>query len=244
MKCYFFGMNRVLKTSLVASIGLCFAAPAAMADAAAERVLEKARIASTVQMQDLDGYINKNGKKTPLKLYLRRENIQFQFWTGKEWSKFHMELKDGGGRLFELRGGKTFKFDKKKLTESIMDTDLTYEDLAMTFLYWKNAKIERQELVKTSKCDVLRLERANGAGAYDIVYAWVNQKFGALMKVVGYDSQGRRLKEFGVEKLMKVKNGWTLKRMKVSRYDPNTKKLLGKTYLDFKEPKKVNQPLQ
>ena len=42
-------------------------------------------------------------------------------------------------KLFEIKDGKTLKFDKKKLTQSIMETDLTYEDLAMTFLYWKNA---------------------------------------------------------------------------------------------------------
>ena len=229
---------------VAAMAAMAISTPPLLADADAEKVLKKARIATTIQMQDLEGYIRKNGKKYPLRLYMRKENIQFQYYTGKNWSKFHMRLNDGGGQLFELRDGKTLKFDQKKLTQAIMGTDLTYEDLAMTFLYWKDSKVVRQELVKTSKCDVLRLINPGGSGAYGIVYSWVNQKYGALMKVVGYTSQGKRMKEFGIEKLMKVKSGWTLKQMKVSKFDPNTKKLLGTTYLDFKEPQKVTQPLR
>ena len=78
MKCYFCSMNNIVKASLTALI-LATSTTAVWADAAAEKVLGKARLAATVQMQDLEGYIRKEGKKYPLRLYMRKENIQFQY---------------------------------------------------------------------------------------------------------------------------------------------------------------------
>ncbi len=213
------------------------------ADEKAEQILEKARFASTLQVQDLSGHLRKDGKKTPIQLFLRNEDIQFQFFNGKEWEKFHMRLKQGGGKLYEIKNGKTMDFDKKKLSQSIMETDLTYQDLAMNFLYWKKANVEKKDKVKLQQCDVLRLQNPGDEGDYSLVYAWVHEKYGALMKVIGYNNQGKRIKEFAVDKLMKVNKEYTLRTMKVNTYDPSTRKLTGSTYLEFEKPKAVNEAL-
>lgn len=215
----------------------------ALADAKAEAILEKARYATTLQQQDLAGHLRKDGKKIPIRLYLRKENIQFQFYDGKVWQKFHMRLKEGGGELFEINNGKTTKFSSTRLSKPVMGTDLTYQDLAMSFLYWKNSEVVGTEKIKYQVCDQLRLINPGGQGNYTIVYASIHQKYGALMRVIGTNANNQVMKEFAIDKLMTVGKNKTLKTMKVQSFDPKTKKMTGATYLEFEKPAKDTTPL-
>ncbi len=67
-------------------------APIACAEVSAEKLLEGVRLSTTLQHGKLDGYIRKDGKRTPLSLHLRGEDITFQFHTDNTWSGFHMQL--------------------------------------------------------------------------------------------------------------------------------------------------------
>ena len=238
MKCYFPSMKNVIKKFSLVALGLGLSAGSVMADAAAEKVLKKARIAATLGNQELNGHLRKDGKKYPIALFLKGKDIQFAYQKKSKWVKFHMRFKDGGAQLFELKNGKTRYFNKKKLGESLLNTDLSYEDMSMTFLYWKNAKVVRQETLKTQKCDVVRLENPGGSGRYDIVYAWIHKKYGSLMQVKGYNKEGRMMKKFAVDKLMKVKGEYTLQRMRVDSFDPKSRKNTGTTYLEFVKPRR------
>jgi hypothetical protein len=209
----------------------------------AKAILERARLASTLQTQDLKGHIRKSGVETPIQLFLRNEDIQLQYYDGKEWQKFHMRLKQGGGELFEFRENKNVKLNDEKLSKPIMNSDLTYEDLAMSFLYWDNVKILRQEKIGSFPCDLLQLVNPKGSGDYAIVYAWIHQEYGSLMKVMGADANNKPKKIFEVTDLMKVGEEYTLETMRVESYDQKSSKLTGTTYLEFEKPKANNKPL-
>ena len=225
--------------AIIAVVNL-FSTSTARADAKdqlkAERIVNGVRLASTLQQNDLNGSLRKNGKRTPIGLFLRGENIQFQYYEKKKWSVFHMRLKQNNFDLFEMIKGKNVKFPSKKLGQPIMGTDLTYEDLAFRFLYWPNPKIVGEETIKLQKCHKIRLVNPGKGGRYAIVYIWVHQKFNALMQVAGYNKQGQILKRFHVTELMKVAKGQTLKKMNVETYNPANGKVTGITYLEFKKP--------
>lgn len=204
------------------------------ADEAAERVLHGARYAATLQNQDLHGSMRKDGKKTPVSLFLRGENIQFQYKMGEVDKRFHMRLLKDAFDLLELVDGKTQKFDNKKLAEKINGTDLSYEDLSMRFLYWENSSIEGEEKISGEMCHMVRLINPDKSGDYHIVYVWVHKKYGSLMRVVGYDPKGNPLKQFQVTDVMKVGKEYTLKRMRVDSLQNN--KVSGTTYLEFDKP--------
>ena len=216
--------------------------PFAHADEAAEQILANTRYAVTLQtQQDLHGHMSKNGKKTPLSLFLRQEDIQFFYKIGNEEKRFHMRLQKDHYDLFEIVGAKTVKFKDSKLAESINGTDVTYEDISMRFLYWKNAKVEGEGKVNGQLCDIIRLENPSKTqGKYRIVYVWVHKKYGALMKMVGYNSQGKPLKQFLVTDLMRLGKEYTLRTMRVSSVDPDSNKQTGITYLEFKKAKKAD----
>lgn len=216
----------------------------AKADAQAEKILEGVRLSATLQQNNLTGYLRKKGSRIPIGLFLRGENIQFQFYKKKTWQKFHMRLKKNDFDLFEIVNGKTLKFPDAKLGEPIMKTDLTYEDLAFRFLYWPNAKIEGTETIKTQKCHKIRLTNPGKGGSYDIVYIWVHQKFGALMQVSGYNGKGQLMKRFHVTNTMKVGDVQTLEKMNVETYKIGTQKVTGITYMEFDKPKEVKKGLR
>lgn len=226
-------------TKLLAVLSLIALSPIASADQAAEKILSRARFNATLQSHDLHGQMKKNGAKTPVSLFLRGKNIQFLHKEKGKDKRFHMRLSDDKFDLFDIVGGKTTRFNDKKLNQRINNTDMSFEDLSMRFLYWKNSKVVGKEKVNGQKCDKIRLINPGKAGDYKIVYAWVHEKYGALMKVVGYNAAGHPLKQFQVTDLMRVGREYTLKRMRVDTYNPKTNKSIGVTYLEFQKPKKI-----
>jgi hypothetical protein len=239
MNCYFSSMKRLVILLMVLMV------QAGMGQLPqADNILRTARFVATLQQQDLDGQLRKGNAKTSVGLFLRKENIQFQFLDGakNEWVKFHMRLANDHYDLFEFRDGKTMKFPDAKLGEPIQGTDLSYEDLAMRFLYWPNGQVQGAEKIKGQDCWKVRLQNPKpGSGRYALVYVWVHKKAGALMQAVGYNGQNpaKALKRFQVTDIMKVGNAYTLRTMRVDSFDPVAQKITGITYLEFDKPKKA-----
>jgi len=236
MNCYFSSMTKkwvIIPLVLVCVMCLSISS---RADEAAERILRGARYAAALQNQDLHGHIRKDGKKTPVSLFLRGKNIQFQYLLGKAYKIFHMQLEKDQFGLYDLVNGKRKKFNTKMLSQKINGTDLTFEDLSMSFLYWKQSSVEGEERVNGQKSYKIRLINPDKDGDYRIVYAWVHVKHGALVRVMGFDAAGKALKKFEVIDIMKVGKEYTLKRMRVDTQKGG--KVLGTTYLEFDKPKK------
>ena len=207
-----------------------------------QAILEGARLSATlVEMKEgIQGNLVQGRKKVPITIYLKGKDIQFQFYEGNAWRKFHMRLADDKYDLFEIVGGKTRDFPREKLVEPIAGTDLTYEDLALRFFYWPNPKLEGTENVAGQSCYRLRLQKpGNAMGRYDKVYVWVHTKFGAFMKIKGHDKNGGLVKEFQVEDVMKVGDDvWVLKKMQVATHDPISGRRVSITDVTFNKPPK------
>lgn len=204
-------------------------------------ILEGARLSASLTKLDkgLKGAIRKGGAKTDLMLFLQGKDIQFQFSQNKgPWQIFHMRMGDENFNLYEIKDGKPADFPDQKLVEPIADTDLTYEDLALRFLYWPNPKLEGQEDVAGQPCHKIRVDKPKGAaGRYEVVYVWVHTRFGAFMRVRGHDKSGGLIKEFQVEDVMQIaKDTWTLRKMQVSSHDPATGRRSSITDVSFDTP--------
>ena len=227
----------LLAVSLLAALPVSAQAPDPKA------ILESARMSATLTKLDegLQGNLRKGSAKTPVTLFLKGKDIQFQFSEVKnQWRIFHMRIGDEKFNLFEIIDGKTQAFAAEKLVAPIAGTDLTYEDLAMRFFYWPDPKLEGMEDVGGQSCYKIRVAKPKGvAGRYDVVYVWVHSKFGAFMKIRGHDKSGGLLKEFQVEDIMQIsKDVWTLRKMQVATHDPATGRRLSITDVTFDSPNK------
>ncbi len=212
--------------SIFAAVAAALIGEASAQQPDARKILEGARISATLTQLDagLNGNLRKGNSNTPITLFLKGKDIQFQFTEAKKPLRiFHMRIGDENFNLFEIINGKTLEFPAGKIVEPIAGTDLTYEDLALRFFYWPNPKLEAEEEVGGQPCYKLRVDKPKGsAGKYDVVYVWIHTKFGAFMRIRGHDRHGGLVKEFQVEDIMKVAdNVWTLRKMQVATCDPN-----------------------
>jgi hypothetical protein len=226
------------------AIALLATLPASAQQPDAKAILEGARMSATLAKLDdgLSGNLRRGNQKVPVTLFLKGENIQFQFSeNGKDWRGFHMNIGDNAFKLSEIINGKMVNFPAAKLVSPIAGTDLTYEDLALRFFYWPNPKLDGQENVGGEACYKIRIDKPKGsAGRYEVVYVWVHTKFGAFMRIRGHDKSGGLVKEFQVEDVMKVATDmYTLRKMQVSTHDPATGRRISITDVTFDAPKKV-----
>ncbi len=232
------------KPFLAAAALITTVVPAAARQPDAKAILEGARMSATLTRLDegLSGNLRKGSDRTPVVLFLKGEDIQFQFSENKgPWQVFHMRIGDADFNLFEIVDGKTRAFAPERLVTPIAGTDLTYEDLALRFFYWQNPKFEGEENVGGQPCYKIRIDKPRGAaGRYEVVYVWVHSKFGAFMKIRGHDKNGGLVKEFQVEDIMQIaKDTWTLRKMQVATHDPATGRRISITDVTFDSPKKA-----
>ena len=205
----------------------------------ADDVLRTARYVATLKDTNLSGTLKKDKHKVPIALFLKEnEGIEFQVHDGKVWNKFQLKLKDDEYDLFEGVGDNIRRFDKKKISQPVMGTDLTYEDLAMAFLYWPGGKVLGEESLGFKRdAWKVRLVNPDAKGVYKTVDVWVHKDSGALMKINGYGSDGKPVRVFQVTEIMRVGGGeYSIKTMKVQTYDKNGR-TVGITNLEFEKPK-------
>ena len=228
-----------MKSIRIALSALVLFSPLAAAEPDADKILAGARLSATLTHleEGLEGTLNQGARKIPITLFLKGKDIQFQFTEGGKRRIFHMRLDDERFLLFEMMDGKQVDFPREKLTQPIAGTDLTYEDLALRFFYWPNPKLEGTEDVGGQSCYRLLLDKPkNAAGHYERVYVWVHTKFGAFMRIRGYDNNRGLLKEFQVEDVMQVsENVWVLEKMQVATHDPKTARRISITDVIFKK---------
>lgn len=211
----------------------------------AEQIIGGAKMVAVLQQADLEGSMTRGRDKVPVSLFLRNKDIQFQYWQNDAWQKFHLRLNDDRCDLYEMINNKQTDFPLNRLSQPIAGMDLSYEDLAMRFFYWKKPILEGTERVGVHNCWKIRLNNPGQGGAYQVMYVWVHQKYGAFMKIEGFNRQGQILKRFEVAEVMKIgKNAdgqevYTLKQMNVSTMNPANSRVLSQTKLIFKQPAMV-----
>jgi len=207
----------------------------------AETIMKSVRQVAVLQdAQDLHGSIRKGRTKTPLSMFLRGKNIQFALDGGKEY--FLLSLGQNSQSLEQLIGGKRSRFPASKVAAPIAKSDVSYEDLALSFLYWPNPKIVGEDKIKGQDCWRIHVGNPGRSGRYREVSVWVTKKQRALMRVVGYGPKPTRqaLKQFEITDLMNIKGRFTVKTMKVNVFDARGK-TVGISYIDFKKPLEVKR---
>ena len=208
----------------------------------AEEIMSSVRqVAAMQEDQDLSGVIRKGSNKTPITLFMRGKDIQFALKNGEE--RFHLRLNENSQDLMEIIDGKSRPFPDRKIGAPISRTDVSYEDLALKFLYWPNPRIVGEEKLEGQDCWRLHVNNPDSSGRYREISVWVTKNQRALMRVVGYGArpnggkgQPLALKQFEITEVMRVKDVFTVKTMKVSSFGSDNR-VSGITYIEFENPK-------
>lgn len=205
----------------------------AAADVNAVDILRTVREAQSTKRQTLNGQLRTDrGTTLPFLLVSDGPRIQYRFQPPAPAATFQVRLNDENSQLEEVGSGERLtplNFDK-----TVLDTDLTYEDLALRFLYWSRARITDEETVKTRPAWKLRCDAPSRRSGYSSVNLWIDKESGALLKAEGYGWDGALRKRFDVVSAQKIEGAWYLKQMRIESMEPGGDKVRSRTYLEIK----------
>jgi hypothetical protein len=220
------------KTLTVLLVGATFVQAQSPAPSAKD-ILDSVRMLETQQQLDLDGQLRQEQTAIPFHLKQTGPLIRYSFSNPDE--VLQLRLGENSSRLDLVSPSGSEKISPAKLTERIRGTAVTYEDLALKFLYWPDGSVVGEENVRTRRCWKLHLRPPSRDSQYSNVFIWVDQANGALMRMEGYDWTGRLAKRFEVVSAQKIDNRWFLKQMRIEQLQPGTTKVQARTYLEIKK---------
>ena len=223
-------MKQVKKFALAFVAIVMVSQTAARADEQAAQILNGIRLADI--SQELDGRLRKqDGTIIPFRLRTGGDELIFSFTNPTE--VLRLTLNDNGSNLTLQAGDRERMISGARLNDFVRGTDITYQDLALRFLYWKNSRVEGEQNIRTFPCWMILLQQNNPNIAYASVRVWIAKQSGALLRAEAYDAQSRLVKKFEVISGQKIEGKWFLKQMRIERYDPGTGGLVSRTYLEI-----------
>lgn len=225
-------MRKIIVLPALLALGL--AAPSAMAALpSAKEILTSVRLQQAQQQIDLQGQLRENEKVIPFRLTQTGPVIRYSFSNPDE--ALQLRLGENDSRLEEVTRGGAEKITAAQFDQKVRGTGVTYEDLALKFLYWQNARVTGDESIRTRDCWKLELKAPSRQSQYSNVFLWVDKSGGALMRMEGYDWSGRLTKRFEVVSAQKIEGRWFLKQMRIEQIQPGTGKVQSRTYLEIKK---------
>ena len=197
----------------------------------AQKVLANVRLRQSRQQIDLRGQLRQDATIIPFRLVQNGPVVRYLFTNPEETLQVRLGANDS--RLDEITRTGAEKIAAAKLDEPVRQTAITYEDLALKFLYWPNARVIGADFIRTRNCWKLQLQAPAFDSQYASVTLWVDKDNGALMRMEGYDSSGKLVKRFEVVSAQKIEDRWYLKQMRVEAVDPQSARVTARTYLEI-----------
>lgn len=198
----------------------------------ARDILRNVRLEQAAREINLQGQLRDGATVVPFRLTQSGPVIRYSFSNPDE--ALQLRLGENDSRLEQVTRSGAERITPAKFDDNVRGTGVTYEDLALKFLYWPNAKIAGEETVRTRACWKLEIHAPSRDSQYSSVNLWVDKGGGALMRMEGYDWNGRLVKRFEVVSAQKIEGRWFLKQMRIEQLEPGTNHVLDRTYLEIK----------
>ena len=225
-------MRKKIFLFLLLAVGVPFCW-AVSAPPSAKEILASVRLQQAQQQIDLQGQLRENEKVIPFRLMQTGPVVRYAFSNPDE--TLQLRLGENDSRLEEVTRSGTEKIAPAQFDHKVRGTGVTYEDLALKFLYWQNARMTGEDTIRTRNCWKLELKAPSRQSQYSNVFLWVDKSGGALMRMEGYDWNGQLAKRFEVVSAQKIEGRWFLKQMRIEEIQPGTGKVQARTYLEIKK---------
>jgi len=220
----------VLLVCALTGASLGFAAPFPEA----KDILASVRLRQSEQELELRGGLREGPNVVPFRLTQTGPIIRYTFSNPDE--VLQLRLGENESLLEEVTKGGVEKVAPAQFDKKVRGTSVTYEDLALRFLYWQTGRVTGENEIRTVDCWKLEMKApSRQSSQYSNVWLWVGKGNGALMKMQAYDWNAKLLKQFEVVSGQKIDGRWFLKEMRIEEMDPATGKPKTRTYLDIEK---------
>ena len=199
----------------------------------AKDVLASVRLRQSQQELELHGQLREGPTVVPFRLTQTGPIIRYAFSNPDE--ALQLRLGDNESRLELVTREGVEKITPAQFDHKVRGTSVTYEDLALRFLYWQTGRVTGENEIKTVDCWKLEMKAPSRQSQYSNVWLWVGKENGALMKMQAYDWNAKLSKQFEVVSGQKIEGRWFLKQMRIDEMDPATGKAKTHTYLEIEK---------
>ena len=208
-------MARTFSVKLLLAFALSVAVAARAEDVPdAQALLAAARAAQSAQNWNLIGHLKMGRSEYPLKLTINKNTTRYEFTDNGD--VLTLRLGEKSSTLEETKAGKTARITAGAFAEKLRDTDISYEDLAMRFLYWPEATVIGSDLITAQSCWKIEvLPPAKAESQYARAVLWLSKDGSALMKAETYGADGKWIRRFNVKDGMKRDGVWLPKEMRI-----------------------------
>lgn len=213
---------------LLALLSLCSSVRGA--EPSAEEIIYAARLNPMGSEITLNAQLRAGSVKVPFVIAVKNGSVRYEFSEPDQF--ITLRLGDEDSTLDEKRGGSTVSVPVSRYDDSVRGGLITYEDLALKFLYWKKPRLLDEEMVRSRRAWKIEISAPRGSSQYGAVRVWIDKESAALLRIEGYDKNGILAKRFEVVSAQKIDGQWMLKQMRVERIDPDSRKTTGITYLE------------
>lgn len=198
----------------------------------AQEVLANVRLRQAQQQIDLQGQLRQDATIVPFHLVQDGPIVRYIFTNPNE--TLQLKLGPNSARLEDITRSGSTKISGARLDDAVRGTAITYEDLALKFLYWPNARVLGTDLIRTRNCWKMQLQAPANDSQYGSILLWVDKDSGALMRMEAFDRAGKLAKRFEVVSAQKIEGRWFLKQMRVETIDAQSNRVAARTYLEIK----------
>ena len=221
--------RRACAVALVLALGFSGSAVAAPS---ARDILSNVRMAQGQQQIEVQGQLRENAIVVPFRLTQSGPVIRYAFSNPD--GALQLRLGESDSRLEEITREGVDRVTGNEWEQKVRGTAITYEDLALRFLYWPDAKVLGEDYIHTRRVWKLEMTAPSRQSQYSKVFVWVTQDGGALLRLHGFDWNGKLAKRFDVVSAQQIEGRWFLKQMRIEQLGADGK-VLARTYLDIKK---------
>jgi hypothetical protein len=200
----------------------------------AQEILASARLQVSQQELDLQGQIREGDRVVPFRLTQTGPTIRYSFTDPEE--ALQLRLGETGSSLEQISADRVDRIAGPEFSQNVRGTGITYEDLALKFIYWPDAKVVGEDYINTRRVWKIELRPPGRHSQYSRVSVWCEQQSGALLRIEGFDWNDRLTKRFEVTQAQTIQGRWFLKQMRIEQFDPSdSRKVRARSYLEIKK---------
>ncbi|HSH39712.1 MAG TPA: outer membrane lipoprotein-sorting protein [Chthoniobacterales bacterium] len=200
---------------------------------AAKDILAGVRMQQGAQQIEVQGQLRENDTVVPFRLTQSGPVIRYSFTNPDE--ALQLRIGESDSRLEEITREGVDRVSGGEWEQKVRGTAITYEDLALKFLYWPDARVLGEDYIHTRRVWKIEMTAPARQSRYSKVFVWVTQEGGALLRLHGFDWNGKLAKRFDVVSAQQIEGRWFLKQMRIEELQPDSGKVLARTYLDIKK---------
>lgn len=172
------------------------------------------------------------GAEPPAARYTMRDAL------GKNLAQLTMTRRGARVQFAYEAGDPPRAADIPDMAAPVLDTDMTWQDLTLSFLWWRKGAVLGDDVVKGRACHIVELQAPAGEPAGK-VKLWIDKQIPMMLQAEAFDAKDRKVRSLWIKSFKKIKGRWMVREMEIQQESQSHRTHITITGLDgqtFQEP--------